>query len=235
MNAKVTSRSSPPRAARNRDRLPADAAEVSPTTIRVLVADDHAVVREGLAAMIRDRPGMRVVADAADGLQAVELWKRHRPDVTLLDLRMPGLDGVGALQSIRKLDASARVILLTTFDSEEDVYRGMREGAKAYLLKESPCEEILACICRVHAGETCIPPAIAAKLAERIGGVELTGRELEVLELLARGRSNKEIGQSLYIGETTVKSHVKGLFAKLRVLSRTEAVTVATRRGLVRL
>ncbi len=235
MNARPTARTSRQPAVRDGNRSPADVAQDSPAAIRVLIADDHAIVREGLAALINQRSGLRVVADAADGLQAVELWKRHRPDVTLLDLRMPGLDGIGALLQIRRLDASARVILLTTFDSEEDVYRGMREGAKAYLLKESPCEEILACICRVHAGETCIPPTIAAKLAERIGGVELTGRELEVLELLARGRSNKEIGQSLYIGETTVKSHVKSLFAKLRVLSRTEAVAVATRRGLVRL
>ncbi len=176
-----------------------------------------------------------MVADAADGLQAVELWKRHRPDVTLLDLRMPGLDGIGALRQIREQVASARVILLTTFDSEEDVYRGMREGAKAYLLKESPCEEILECICRVHAGETCVPPTIAAKLAERIGGAELTSREFEVLGLLARGRSNKEIAQSLYINETTVKSHLKHLFVKLHVCNRTEAVTAANRRGLVRL
>jgi DNA-binding NarL/FixJ family response regulator len=215
-------------------RQPADARR-STQSIRVLVADDHQVVREGLAAFIENGAGMRVVASAVDGRQAVELWRRHRPDVTLLDLRMPGLDGIGALRQIRKLDARARVILLSTFDNDEDVYRGMREGAKAYLLKETNREELLDCIRRVHAGGMCVPAAIAAKLAERIVRTELTRRELEVLESLVRGFSNKEIGRSLYINETTVKSHVKHLFAKLHVSNRTEAVIAATRRGLVRL
>lgn len=204
-------------------------------SIGVLIADDHAVVRAGLTAMIDNRAGMRVVGNAANGREAVELWKQQRPDVTLLDLRMPGVDGLAALRQIREHDASARVIVLTTFDNDEDIYGALREGAKAYLLKDMDCDELVECIERVHAGGACIPPRIAAKLAERIGSDGLTSRELEVLGLLARGRSNKEIGQSLYISETTVKSHVKRLFAKLHVLNRTEALIAAARRGLVKL
>ncbi len=225
----------PRRSGSARSRSLANPPQGTKQIIRVLLADDHFIVREGLAAIIGGEPAMQVVACAADGEEAFELWMHHRPDVTLLDLRMPRLDGIGALRRIREQTASARVIVLTTFDSDEDVYRAMREGAKAYLLKDVPPEELLRCISRVHLGEACIPPTIAAKLAERIGGDELTHRELEVLRCLARGCSNKEIGQRLFINETTVKSHVKQLFAKLHVFNRTEAVAVATRRGLVRI
>jgi DNA-binding NarL/FixJ family response regulator len=203
--------------------------------IRLLIADDHLVVREGLVAMLRAYAEIHVVAVAHNGRRAVELWQEHRPDVALLDLRMPELDGLEALVEIRKQDAAARAIVLTTFDSEEDIYRALREGAKAYLLKDVTAEELLACVRKVHAGEMHIPPAIAAKLAGRMSDEELTGREIEVLVLLARGHSNKEIATRLFIGETTVKSHVKSLFAKLRVLSRTEAIATATRRGVIRL
>lgn len=203
--------------------------------IRMLIADDHTVVREGLAAIIGRQPGMRVVAEARNGLEAVLLWKRHRPDVTLLDLRMPELDGVGALEQIRWADASARVIVLTTYDSDEDIFRGMRAGAKAYMLKDARREELLDCIRRVRAGEVFVPPGIAAKLAGRVGGPDLTGRETDVLRLLASGKTNKEIGQALSIGETTVKSHVKRIFLKLKVTNRAEAITTATRRGLIQL
>ncbi|MCL5098654.1 MAG: response regulator transcription factor [Candidatus Omnitrophica bacterium] len=202
--------------------------------IRLLIADDHEVVRQGLAAMVTGQPDMRVVAEAPHGRLAVQLWQQHRPDVSLLDLRMPEMDGMGVLLEIRRQDASARAIMLTTFDCDEDIYRAVREGAKAYLLKDASRDELLACIRKVAAGETYFPPAIVAKLATRMSGGELTGRELEVLTLLAKGRSNKEIGGSLFISETTVKSHVKSLFAKLQVLSRTEAIAVATRRGLIR-
>lgn len=203
--------------------------------IRVLIADDHAVVRDGLAAMIGRWPDTTVVAEAQDGRDAVEQWKRHRPDVTLLDLRMPDLDGVGAIEHIRQLDPAARVILLTTFDGEEDIYRGIQAGAKAYLLKDAPRDDILNCIRRVHAGETFVPASLAAKLAERISGAELTEREMTVLRALAKGQSNKQIGRSLFISETTVKAHLKSIFSKLNVLSRTQAIAAAARRGIVHL
>jgi two-component system NarL family response regulator len=178
---------------------------------------------------------MKVVAEAANGREAVELWEKHRPDVTLIDLRMPALDGVGAIEEIRRRKASARIIILTTFDSDNEIARAIKAGAKGYLLKDARREELLECIRKVNSGETCIPPALAAKLAESMSSEPLTGRERDVLTLLARGKSNKEIGSHLYITETTVKSHLRSIFSKLNVLSRTEAITTASRRGLVQL
>lgn len=203
--------------------------------IRVLIADDHMVVRDGLVAMLGRWTEVTVVAQAENGRDAVEQWKRQRPDVALLDLRMPVLDGVEAITEIRAMDTTARIILLTTFDGEEDIYRGLRAGAKAYLLKDAPREEILDCIRKVHNGETVISAVVAAKLAGRVSGIELTEREMVVLRALATGQSNKEIGRTLFISEATVKAHLKSIFAKLDVLSRTEAVAAAARRGLVRL
>ena len=203
--------------------------------IRILIADDHTVVRDGLVALVKQEHDMDVVAEAGDGQQAVELWKMHRPDVTLMDLRMPGLDGVNAIYAIRAAEPRARIVVLTTFDGDEDIYRGMRAGAKSYLLKDVRREELFQCIREVHAGRTFVPPAIAAKLAERLPAEELTPRELEVLRLLAEGKPNKLIGADLAITEVTVKSHVQSLFRKLNVLSRTEAIAVANRRGLLRL
>jgi DNA-binding NarL/FixJ family response regulator len=203
--------------------------------IRVLIADDHVAVREGLAAMIGRQPDTVVVAEAANGREAVDLWHTHRPDVTLLDLRMPVLDGVSAINEIRQHDASARVIILTTFDSDSEIAGAIKAGAKGYLLKDAPREELFDCIRRVHAGETCIPAALVSKLAAGMSSEALTSRELDVLTLLARGQSNKEIGGSLYISETTVKSHLRSVFVKLNVVSRTEAIAVATRRGLIQL
>ena len=207
----------------------------STKTIRVLIADDHVTVLEGLAAIIGRQPDMAVVAEALNGREAADLWRKHHPDVALLDLRMPELDGVGAIDEIRKHDSSARVIVLTTFDTDNEIYRAIKAGAKAYLLKDARREELLDCIRRVGEGETCIPPALAAKLAAGMSSESLTGRELDVLALLARGKSNKEIGVNLYISETTVKSHLRSIFAKLNVISRTEAITAASRRGLVQL
>jgi two-component system NarL family response regulator len=207
----------------------------SAVKIRVLIADDHVTVREGLVAMIGRQSDMIVAGEAANGRDAVELWRKHRPDVTLLDLRMPVLDGVGAIDEIRRQDASARVIMLTTFDTDADIAKAITAGAKGYLLKDAQREELLECIRKVHAGETCIPPALVAKLAAGLSNQALTGRELDVLTLLARGKSNKEIGRNLYISETTVKSHLRSIFTKLNVLSRTEAITAANRRGLIQL
>ena len=203
--------------------------------IRVLVAEDHTVVRDGLVAIIKQEADMDVVAEAGDGQQAAELWKKHRPDITLMDLRMPGLDGVSAIYQIRAADPNARIIVLTTYDGDEDIYRGMRAGAKSYLLKDVRREELFQCIREVHAGRTILPPAVAAKLAERLPAEELTPRELDVLRLLADGKPNKLIGTDLAITEVTVKSHVQSLFRKLNVLSRTEAIAVANRRGLLHL
>jgi two-component system NarL family response regulator len=203
--------------------------------IRVLIADDHFTVLEGLVAIIGRQPDMIVVAEATNGREAVELWRKHQPDVTLLDLRMPALDGVGAIDEIRRQDGSARVIVLTTFDTDNEIYRAIKAGARGYLLKDARREELLECIRKVNSGEICIPVALGAKLAATMSNESLTGRELDVLGLLARGKSNKEIGVNLYISETTVKSHLRSIFSKLNVLSRTEAITAATRRGLVQL
>lgn len=203
--------------------------------IRVLVADDHVTVLEGLAAIIGRQADMSVVAQAANGRDAVDLWQVHRPDIGLLDVRMPVLDGVGAIEEIRRRDASARIIMLTTFDTDADISNAIKAGAKGYLLKDAPREELLAAIRRVHAGETSIAQSLVTKLASGISSEALTGRELAVLALLAHGKSNREIGANLYISETTVKSHLRSIFAKLNVLSRTEAITVASRRGLVQL
>ena len=217
---------------------PRTAARGAPTKvrIRVLIADDHGIVREGLVSMIRrNKADMTVVGEATNGREAVDRWKEYRPDVTLLDLRMPELDGVDAIKAIRANDEKARIIVLTTFDGDEDVYRAIQAGAKGYLLKDVPREALMDCIRRVHAGETSVPVHLVAKLADRVSGETLSKREIEVLKLMAKGKSNKEIASVLFISEGTVKSHGKAIFAKMNVVSRTEAVADATRRGLIRL
>ena len=203
--------------------------------IRILIADDHSVVREGLFSLVKRKSDMTVVAEANNGREAVDRWKDHRPDVTLLDLRMPELDGVGAIKEIREIDPNAHILVLTTFDGDEDIYRAIKAGAKGYLLKDTAREALMESIRRVHAGQTCIPPALAAKLADRVSGEALSAREIEVLQRIAAGKSNKEIGAELFISEGTVKTHVKSIFSKLDVVSRTEAVATATRRGLIQL
>lgn len=206
-----------------------------PSKITVLVADDHVTVLEGLVAIIGRQADMSVVAQASNGREAVALWIQHRPHITLLDLRMPVLDGVGAMEEIRKADPAARIIVLTTYDTDHEIAHAIKAGARAYLLKDTPRDELLDCVRRVHLGETCIPAPLIAKLAAILSSESLTGRELNVLELLASGLSNKEIGARLFITETTVKSHLRAIFTKLNVLSRTEAVTAANRRGLIKL
>jgi DNA-binding NarL/FixJ family response regulator len=213
----------------------AESSTAEPKKIRVLIADDHVTVLEGLATIIGRQPDMMVAAEAADGQEAVDLWIKHHPDVTLLDLRMPKLDGVGAIEKICKQDASARLIVLTTYETDTEIVRAIKAGTKGYLLKDSRREELLDCIRRVNRGETCVPASLVEKVAAGLRSESITGRELNVLELLARGKSNKEIGVSLNISETTVKSHLHSIFRKLNVLSRTEAITVASRRGLIRL
>lgn len=205
------------------------------SSIRILLAEDHAIVRDGLAAIINQQDDMEAVAQAGDGSEAVRQWKTHRPDVTLMDLRMPGLSGANAIYELHEIDRNVRVIVLTTFDGDEDIYRAIRAGARAYLLKDVSREELLHCIREVHCGKYFIPPAVAAKLASRQAAAELTPRELDVLQLLAEGKPNKLIAIALNISEVTVKSHVRALFSKLNVLSRTEAIAAATRSGLLRL
>ena len=203
--------------------------------IRILIADDHTVVREGLVSLVKRKSDMVVLAEASNGREAVDLWKQHRPDVTLLDLRMPEMDGVSAIKEIRELDPNAHIVVLTTYDGDEDIYRAIKAGAKAYLLKDTARDALVDCVRKVHAGETYLPPQLAAKLAERVSGVALSPREMEVLQRLAAGKSNKEIGAELFVSEGTIKSHVKSIFTKLDVVSRTEAVAAATRRGLIQL
>jgi len=204
-------------------------------TARVLVVDDHALLRTGVANIINHEPDLEVVAEAGDGREAVDAFERWRPDVTLMDLRMPVMEGVEAIRRIRELDAQAKVIILTTYDSDEDIARALTAGAKAYVLKDITASALIACIHDVLAGKTYLAPTAAAKLAEGVARVQLTPRELATLRLMADGRSNKEIAGELGISERTVKTHLGHLFEKLGVTSRTEAVKVAARRGLVRM
>jgi two-component system NarL family response regulator len=203
--------------------------------IRVLICDDHPVVREGLAAMIQQQPDLRVVAEARDGHEAVALYAAHLPDVTLMDLRMPGLDGVAAITTIRSQHAAARILVLTTFDGDEDIFRGLAAGARGYLLKDAGRAALLEAIRAVHAGKTHVPPDVAVRLAGRWGNPQLTARELDVMRLLAQGMSNGEIGRALVIAEGTVKVHVNSILTKLGAADRTQAVTIALRRGIIRL
>jgi two-component system NarL family response regulator len=201
---------------------------------RVLVVDDHSLLRTGVANIINQELDLEVVAEAGDGRDGVEAFRTFRPDVTLMDLRMPEMEGVEAVRRIREIDPQARVIVLTTYDADEDIARALQAGAKAYILKDIAADALIACIRDVLAGKTYLAPTAAAKLAERVTQIQLTPRELSALRLLANGESNKEIATSLGISERTVKTHLAHLFEKLGVTSRTEAVRVATRRGLVR-
>ncbi len=203
--------------------------------IRILIVEDHHVVRQGLAALLSVVDGMQVVGEAADGEAAVAQWNSLRPDITLIDLRLPRRSGVEVIQMIRRREAYARFIVLTTFDGDEDIYRALQAGARAYLLKGMTADVLVSTIRQVHAGKSCIPPVIAQKLAERMGAEELTHREQDVLEQIVRGKSNKEIGVELDISEATVKTHINSLLGKLGVSDRTQAATAAIQRGLVQL
>lgn len=202
--------------------------------IRVLIAEDQSLVRRGLVAIVNMEECALVIGEAADGAEAVEMWRRLRPDVVLMDLRMPETDGLDAIRLIRAEDPQAAIIILTTYDHDEDVYAGLRAGARAYLLKDVQPEELFKCIRAVHRGETYLQSKIASKLALRVQEEALTDREVQILGLLAEGKSNKGIAQALFISESTVKTHLKSLFTKLDATSRAEAIAFAARRGLVR-
>jgi DNA-binding NarL/FixJ family response regulator len=201
--------------------------------IRIMLVEDHQVVRQGLVALLSTMEDIEVVGSVGDGLEAVERFRSARPDVTLIDLQLPKLGGVETIRRIRTEFAHARFIVLTTFDGDEDIYRALQAGARAYLLKGMPLEDLLTTIHAVHNGKLHIPPSVAEKLAARISGQELTARELSVLERIVAGRANKEISSDLCISEATVKTHINSLLGKLGVADRTHAATVAIQRGLV--
>jgi two-component system NarL family response regulator len=203
--------------------------------IRVLIADDHFVVRAGLSTVINSEPDMTVVAEAMNGKQAVDLHRQHRPDVVLMDLRMPEMNGVDAISAIQRESPDSRIIVLTTYDGDEDIYRALQAGARGYILKDMVGDELLDAIRAVHAGQRRIPASVAARLAERMPRSELTPRELEVLQLIVKGKSNKEIAAELFVTEGTVKVHVNNLLSKLGVSDRTQAATAAIQRGIVHL
>ena len=201
--------------------------------IRILSVEDHPVFREGLNTIIASQADMQLVAQAANATEAINEFRRHRPDITLMDLRLPGTDGVDTLIAIRGEFPLARIIMLTTSDGDAEIQRALRAGAAAYVLKSMPKDELLAVVRSVHEGGRHIPPAVAARLAEHLGEDDLTNRELEVLELIRDGYRNKQIADQLAIAETTVNFHIKNLVEKLGANDRTHAVTIALRRGLL--
>jgi DNA-binding NarL/FixJ family response regulator len=216
--------------------LPVEAVTEAPAArARVLLVDDHALLRTGVANIINQEPDLQVVAEAGNGAEAIDAFERHHPDVTLLDLRMPVMEGVEVVRRLRERDPQARVIVLTTYDTDDEISQALKAGAKAYVLKDISADDLVSCIRAVLAGKTYLAPAAAAKLAEGVTRVQLTPREMATLRLLADGKANKEIATELEISERTVKTHLGHLFEKLGVTSRTEAVKIATRRGLVRL
>lgn len=203
--------------------------------IRVLIADDHPIVSQGLTVLLECKPDITVVGQASNGREAIALFRQHQPDVTLMDLRMPEMSGVEAITALCAEFSDPRIIVLTTFDGDEDIYRGLRAGAKGYLLKDTKPDELLAAIHTVHNGKQHIPSEVAAKLVERMSNPELSERELEVLHYMAGGMSNHEISHAMNITESTVKFHINRILSKLGVSDRTQAVIVALKRGLANL
>ena len=201
--------------------------------IRIMVIDDQAVVRQGFVSLIRTVPDMEIIAEGSNGREAVELFRQHQPDITLMDLRMPELSGVEAIIEIRRESPGARIIVLTTYDGDEDIYRSVQAGAQGYLLKDMFFEELESAIRKVHAGARLIPGSVAERLAARMTTSELTSRELEVLRQIVDGKSNREIATVLSISEATVKSHINNILSKLGVSDRTQAATRALQRGIV--
>ena len=202
-------------------------------SIRILSVEDHPIVREGLSTVIGSQPDMLLVAQAANAIEAIASFRQHRPDITLMDLRLPGTDGTDALIAIRGEFKDARIIMLTTSDCDGDIQRALRAGASAYILKSMPKAEMLTVIRSVHSGRRLVPPDVAARIAEHMGEEDLTCRELDVLRLIRDGYRNKQIADQLCIAETTVNFHIKNLVDKLGANDRTHAVTIAIRRGLL--
>ncbi|MBD2308750.1 response regulator transcription factor [Chroococcidiopsis sp. FACHB-1243] len=203
--------------------------------IRLLVVDDHPVVRQGLVGMLEEAPDITVVGQASNGREAIEIFRQQQPDLTLMDLRMPKMDGVAAITAICSEFDRARIVILSTYDSDEDIYRGLRAGAKGYLLKDAEPKELLAAIRTVCRGQQYIPPTVGAKLVQRMTSPELSDRELEVLQLIATGKSTPEISKMLHITDRTVNFHINHILSKLGVNDRTQAILIGLRRGIVTL
>lgn len=201
--------------------------------IRILCVDDHPLLREGIAAIVNNQPDMQLVAEAVNGVEGIEKFKKHQPDVTLMDLRLPDMSGVDSLIAIRAEFPEARVIMLTTFEGDVEVQRALEAGARAYLLKSMPHKELVDSIRRVHAGKKSIPSAIATRLAEHLSDEALTQREMEILRCVVDGNRNREIAERLFISEETVKIHIKHIMEKLGATHRTQAVAIAVRRGII--
>jgi len=206
-----------------------------PDIIRVLTVDDHPLLREGIATLVNAEVDMKIVAEASTGEEAIQLFRKYRPEVTLMDIQMPGLNGIDAIREIQNEFVNARIIILTTYAGDIQMIRALRAGARAYILKGHVHRELLATIRAVHAGQRKIPPEVAAELAEHATDEELTSRETDVLRLIADGNSNKQIADWLSIGEATVKSHMTNILSKLHANDRTHAVAIGLRRGIIEL
>jgi len=207
----------------------------APDRIRILTVDDHPLMREGTAAMIRNQADMQLVAEAANGSEALEKFREHQPDVTLMDIRLPDRSGIDTMIAIRSEFPEARILMLTTFEGDVEIQRALQAGARGYMLKSMPPSDLLAGIREVHAGKKRIPPEVAAHLAEHLGEEALTARELEVLQQVAGGNRNRDIALRLFITEETVKVHIKHIMEKLGARDRTEAVAIGLRRGIIQL
>jgi two-component system, NarL family, response regulator len=201
--------------------------------IRIMVVDDHPIVRSGLVLMINYTPNMEIVVEANNGLEAIELFRQQLPDVTLMDLRMPEMSGADAIAAIHQEFTEAKIIVLTTYDGDEDIYKGLKAGAKGYIFKNAPVDEIIRAIKVVNEGRKYIPPEVGEKLSERLNRPQLSNRELDVLKLVAKGLNNQQIASELYISESTVKYHINSVLSKLGVSDRTQATLVAIKRGIV--
>lgn len=210
---------------------PADNAQA----IRILVVEDHSLIRQGIVAMLQLQSSFQVVAEAGDGEEAIAQYQQHKPDVTLMDLRMPRLEGVDAIGRIREQDAKAKILILTTYDTDEDIYRGLQAGARGYLLKDTDFDGLVTAVHTIHEGKRYLPQNVAAKLLEQMDREELTEREREVLNLILGGKNTPTMAKTLHISEGTVKFHINNIFQKLGVNDRTQAIIEALRRGIIRL